>query len=282
MRRVRSARATLGIRLLLLALTTSAVGCRAFPGHPVRSSEPRLDAGVARGPLPAVPEPPTPGGEDAVRALFRGLDGILEPLRSLHAEPGPAGRGPRMQRMRRMERVVKARYRRGGFGGRVRGLIALAATGRVPIAPRAMAALLLDPEVERSALSADAVRRLGVVYDVPGMRRERYRMELLRRGYGPFRFDLRFSFAFERLDVSEDVVYLRYDPDVRPRPEHVTLFRGGCLLQRDGQGTRVTEILILGTDLLLLPPLQTELLGLVEKELRDRASEVFERAWAGR
>ncbi len=77
-------------------------------------------------------------------------------------------------------------------------------------------------------------------------------------------------------------MYLRYDPDVRPKPEHVTLFRGGCLLEPEGSGTRVTEILIIGTDIQLLPFLQGEFTKLVLKTMGDRVKHVWSRAWQGR
>jgi len=229
-----------------------------------------------------VPEPPAPRGEEGVLAIFRRLDGIRKPLERMGRAPLARSRTPTLTRLPSMERAVRRRYRRGGFGGAVSSVIALGVVGRVPLRPGAMADLITNPAVERAVLGADRVERAGLVFRRPRCLRERFRATLLRRGYGPFRYDLRFTYTCERLDLEDGRVVLRYDPAARPRPEHVTLFRGGCLLVPDGEGTRVAEILVFGTDLQVIPPLQPQLTRLVAKTLRDRATNLWIRAWAGR
>lgn len=279
-----SARRAVLYALLVACLFAVLGACRAFPGHPVRLSEPRLAAGAraAASDVPELADIADIADDEAAASLFRGLEGVYGPLRDLCRMPLPAGRAPRLLRLARMESAVRRRYRRGGFGGPVRAVTVLGVIGRVPLDPSAMADLIGDPRVERAVLGADALWLLQTVYDLPAARRSRFRARLLNRGMGPLRYDLRFTFAHERRATRDGRVFLRYDPDARPRPEHVTLFRGGCLLEPEAGGTRVTEILILGTDLQLLPPLQGEVLRLVRKTLRDRAINLWIRAWRGR
>ena len=265
----------------LLILVVVAGGCRAFPGHPVLGSQPRLAGDAVREAVHAAEPGDTPD-EEAAALLFRGLEGVLGPLVELLRAEVPVGRTPRLARLTSMERAVAERYRRGGPGGSVRSVAVMAVVGRMPIPPKEAADLIVDAQVERAVLGADALWPLEVVYALPDAQRARYRASLLGRGAGPLRYDLKFSFAMERVATTDGRVYLRYDPDLAPRPEHVTLFRGGCLLEPDAGGTRVAEILILGTDIQLLPFLQGELEGLVLKTMRDRATNLWIRAWGGR
>lgn len=262
-----------------LVLASVVAGCRAFPGHPVLLSQPRRvgpagasPAGVAEpGPIPA---------DGAGAALFRGLEGVVKPLERLRSQPVVDARKPQLVRIRQMERSVRKRYRRGGFGGAVRTVVVLGVIGIMPLRPAEAADLITNVDVERAVLGADAMWRLSTVYALSDARRERYRVHLLNRGEGPIRFDLRASVAFERRDSPDGRVLLRYDPDPEPRPEHITLFRGACVLDPVEGGTRVTEILILGTDIQLLPFLQSELVDMVLKTMRDRATNLWVRAWA--
>lgn len=269
--------------LLLPGLVAIGViaGCSTFPGHPVLLSQPRRT-----GPLevrsPGVPEPEPISAERAAAALFHGLEGIVEPLEVLRRQPVTDRRKPQLVRIKRMERSVLKRYRRGGFGGAVRTVVVLGVIGTLPLTPAQAADLITDAEVERAVLGADAMWHLSTVYALPNARRERYRVHLLDRGEGPLRFDLRASVAFERRDSPDGRVLLRYDPDTQPRPEHITLFRGACVLDPVPGGTRVTEILILGTDIQLLPFIQGELVDMVLKTMRDRATNLWARAWRGR
>ena len=258
-------------------------GCQDLAGHPVRLSLPRLADGAAPPDPGDVPEPTSPEGEEAVALLFLGVEGVrgrLEPLRRL---PLPEGQAPRLVRLPEVVRSVRQRYRRGGYGGPVRHVVVQGVTGRVPLAPGAMADLMMDPEVERQVLAATTFRRTGVDYVLPGARRERNRAELLGVGLGPVRFNLRFNLVTERRDLADGSVWLRYDPALEPRNERVTLYRGGAVLEPlpDG-GTRVTELVILGTSIDVAPPFLPPLLTMAQDTLKNRVTNLWRRAWAGR
>ncbi len=272
-------------RVRLIACTVlcclACLGCRTFPGHPVRLSAPRLE-GPAPAPASDVPEPGSVPTDAVASTLFLGLEGVLTPLQALRERAVTNLRKPELLRLAKMERSVRRRYRRGGFGGAVRNVVVLGVVGVMPLTPAQAADLITNPETERAVLGAQALWPLETVYALPEARRARYRAHMLQRGVGPIRYDLRFTFAMERRDGADGCVYLRYDPDVQPKPEHVTLFRGGCVLEPVEGGTRVTEILILGTDIQLLPMLQGEVIGLVLKTMADRATNLWVRAWRGR
>ena len=270
----------LGGFLLLISLPAlGATGCRGGPGHPVRTSLGARPSGATGSRVGVLEEPAAPGAATLPLALFRGLDGVLARLAVLRELPVPDPRRPTVQRVPEVEAAVRTRYAAGGFGGAVRSVVAVAAVGRVPLAPRAMADLMRDPEVERQVLAAHVFRRLGTVYALPGAQRERFRVELLGMGEGPLRYDLRFTVVAERREGADGRIWLRYDPDPEPAPEHVTLYRGGCLIEPDGAGARVTELVILGTDLRLLPPFQSALETLAADTLRNRVLNLWVRAW---
>jgi hypothetical protein len=254
-------------------------GCSVFPGHPVLLSQPRRTGPPSASPTGAAEPGPIPA-DDAGAVLFHGLEGVVEPLEQLRRQPVADARKPQLVRIRQMELSVRKRYRRGGFGGAVRTVVVLGVIGNMPLSPAQAADLITNADVERAVLGADAMWRLSTVYALSDARRERYRVHLLNRGQGPLRFDLRATVAFERRDSPDGRVLLRYDPDLEPRPEHITLFRGACILDPVEGGTRVTEILILGTDIQLLPFLQSELVDMVLKTMRDRATNLWVRAWA--
>lgn len=254
--------------LLLLPLL---VGCRSPLGRKLRA---RAAPQAAR-----LPEPPAPAAEDVPAFLFLGLKGVLADLATLREGAAPAGRAPRLVRLSAVEDAVRRRWARGGFGGPVLSVVALGVSGRVPLAPAAMADLMTDLEVERQVLAAASFRSLGTVYALPGARKTRARATLRGVGAGPLRVALRFNAVTERRDASDGRVWLRYDPAPAPPNEHVTLYRGGCLLEPDGAGARVTEVLLLGTDLRLPPPLQGSMEDLALTTLSNRARNLWVRAW---
>ena len=61
--------------------------------------------------------------------------------------------------------------------------------------------------------------------------------------------NLRFTFVTERWDLPGGTVILRHDLCANPRPEHVPLYRGVTLIEPEGPGSRVTEFLVMGTDI---------------------------------
>ncbi|MDF1702709.1 MAG: hypothetical protein P1V36_16295, partial [Planctomycetota bacterium] len=264
------------VAVSVLGMSLALSGCQRFPGHPVRLSAPRLAAEAARPEPGVVPEPAHSDDAQRRASLFLGLEGVLRRLDALHALPRPAGEVPRYERLPEVGRSVRRRYRRGGFGGPVRHVVVLGVTGRVPLTPQAMADLMLDHEVERQVLAASSFRPLGLDFDVPGHRRERNRVELLGVGFGPIRFNLRFNIVAERCDLADGSVLLRYDPALEPRNERVTLYRGGARLEPlpDG-GTRVTELVILGTSIDVAPMFLPPLLKMAGDTLHNRATNLW-------
>lgn len=273
-----------GLRVVAWILALALLGACRGPavGHPVRVSLPRLPAGsAAPEPDPDVPEPTPPEGEEAVAMLFLELEGVRRRLEQMRRQPLPAGQTPQLIRLAEVVRSVKRRYRSGGYGGPVRHVVVQGVTGRVPLTPRAMADLMMDPEVERQVLAATSFRRTGIDFALPGHRRERNRAELLNVGMGPVRFNLRFNLVTERRDLADGTVWMRYDPAAVPRNERVTLYRGGAVLEPlpDG-GTRVTELVILGTSIDVAPPFLPPLLTMAQDTLRNRVVNLWRRAWA--
>jgi len=228
-----------GVALLLSA-------CHARPDHPVLST--------ALAPSPPVeaaadaPEPPPPSGAAARAALFAGMPEIDAALRALAARPSPPGAPPRIVELPALEREV-LRTRGGAAAlGPIRLVTAFGSSGRAPLPPSRMADLALDPEAERFALAADAVREIGREIDLPGVSRRRFWTEMRQRAYGPFRTDFRFASTAERWDLPDGTVLLRQDSwPVRER-RGVTLYRGGAVLEPDGAGSRVTEVTVVGVD----------------------------------
>jgi len=251
--------------LVLLAL--SAAGCLGRGDHPVlrRSAEVPATWTAAE----TAPEPPPPSGPTAYALLFLGLSDAVAPLRLLERRGTPPGVEPRLVELPVMERAVLARYRMGTPMGVVASLAATGFSMHVPLAPPAVADLLVDAEEERRFLDADRLEPLAGEYRAPGASRHRFDAAFLRRGEGPFRFDLRFTLLTERWDLPDGVVLLRHDGQSRPLPEHVTLYRGATEIRPEGAGSRVTEFIVMGTDIRV----PFFLYGL----LRDQSIDVFRR-----
>jgi hypothetical protein len=144
-----------------------------------------------------------------------------------------------------------------------------------PRSPREVAARFLDPENQRRALGADTFEAVATSYDVPGQSRRLMKVELLRVGEGPVRFDLRFAMAVERLDLAEGDVLLRYDPAAWAGTEHVNLFRGVCVIEPSGSGSIVTELLIFGSDVSLPFFLRGRMRDLAADTFRTRAERLL-------
>ncbi|MHC5011754.1 MAG: hypothetical protein ACYTG6_12550, partial [Planctomycetota bacterium] len=231
----------------LLCPLAAASGCLARPDHPVTHSA--ISAPAVSPAAAQVPEPPPPAGPGARRALFAGFADVDGPLAFLRGRGSPPGGIPRLQRLARMEQSVRQRTRHGTALGRVRHVSACGFSGYAPLPPRAMADIIGSPVAERHALGAETFRPAGIAYALPDFARRLYRVELLNRGEGPFRFDLRFTTALERWDLADGSVLFRYDPLPVPVPEHITLYRGACQIEAAPGGCRVTEFLVLGTDI---------------------------------
>lgn len=242
-------RVTLLLLPALLALALTNTACRGRAGHPVlgtlRSAAPAQVVAAER-----ASEPGPPQGVLARTMLFLGWQDAETPLRYLAAHPSPPGVEPQVVQLTRLERAVRRRYARGApTGGVIREAIAVGFSIWLPISPHRAADLLLDPAFEKDALDADRFETLQIEFEVAGASRRRARVELLNRGKGPIRVDLRFTSLTERWDLPDGSVIMRHDPYPTPPPEHVTLYRGATWIVPEGTGSRVTEFVVMGTDI---------------------------------
>lgn len=101
---------------------------------------------------------------------------------------------------------------------------------------------------------------------------------MLRRGQGPLRYNFAFTSRTERWDLPDGVVLMRHDPHPDPRPEHVTLYRGATVIEPVGRGSRVTEFLVMGTDVKVPFFLRGAMRSQSVKVFRDRATNMWKRA----
>jgi hypothetical protein len=235
----------------LIALASVVCGCRAHPRHPVVAAltSPAATRAVAeRSPLMAAPD-----GAAARAELLRGFDDAKNVFQRLGARASTAGAAPRLYMLPNLERAAYQRQARGRSRTRpvkvVRNAAAVGYSAHFPAPPRAVADLILDPQAETRALGADRFALVGVDFDVPGATRRRFRVEMLRRGEGPFRFNLRFTFVTERWDLPDGSVVMRHDLCGDQPAEHVTVYQGASLIVPEGSGSRVTEFLVTGTDI---------------------------------
>lgn len=269
-------------RILLLLLLLGPAACTGGRGHPVRTSLPRLGPDEAPPPAPTgLPEPGLPAGDQVLPLIFLGEPAVLRALQALRQAPSPGGRTPRLVALPDVERALLQRYRGRGPAGPVRRVTAIGTTGRVPLTPEAMADLIEDPEVERQVLAATSFRPRGFVYRVAGQHRRRYWVEMRRVGAGPFRYDLLFGIQSERWTLPDGRIVIRFDPVLRPLPRIVTMYRGGVLLEPDGTGTRITEVLAFGNSLQVPPPIWKVLRPMIEATQRNRSINLWKRAWRG-
>lgn len=223
---------------ILAGLLLGAGACAAPALH---ARVPRADGAVSG------PGPEWEAAADPER-LFEGIEGLWAALKEEHARP-MAGEEPEVRRRPDLERSAQARYRARGFGGPVRHVLALAATGRTPARPAQVADLIAAPEVERRLLAATRVERVAWPLDRPAHQRQVLRVRIDDLGPPGLGTDLDFHLALERWDLPDGRIVLRYDPHVPPAPRRVTLWRGACLIEPlPGGGARATEVILLGTD----------------------------------
>ncbi|MDJ0973356.1 MAG: hypothetical protein QNJ98_02705 [Planctomycetota bacterium] len=265
--------------LLPLLLLVSLAACTGGRGHPVRTSLPRLAPGEKPAPPVGLPEPGIPEGDAVLPLIFLGEPAIQTALTRLRAAPAPTGRAPRLVALPQVERALLTRYRRKAPAGPVRRVTAIGTTGWVPVPPQRMADLIEDPEVERLVLAANTFEPRGFVYQVEGQSRRRYWVEMLKVGAGPFRYDLKFGIHSERWTLPDGRIVIRFDPMLRPRPQIVTMYRGGVILEPQGEGTRITEVLAFGNSLQVPPPIWKLLRPMIETTQKNRSINLWKRAW---
>ena len=262
--------------VLLLAVLG---GCATGRGHPIRIGAPRIPDHLWPAPEPDLPEPEGLTGEAARTSLMAGLGGLYAHLLAVRERAG-VGRNPTFVRLGAVERAVWRRYRNESApGGDVRHVTVVGTAGRVPIPPAAMAALIADPDVERQVLAAQTFKRTRTAYVLPGQRRDAYWVEKLRVGVGPFRYDLRFATVVEQMDLGDGRIALRYDPRAAKGTTGVSLYRGVALIEPEGEGSRITEVIVFGTPLSAPAPFDKLLGNLIYDTLRHRSTNLWIRAW---
>jgi hypothetical protein len=277
-------RAVLVVVPLVVFVLGGGAGCRAFPGHPVRLSQPRLEQPVgvaAEAAAAALPQPSPLSDAEVETQLFLQVERLYANLLTLREQSAvPADpRTPAFTLLPSVEASVRERFAGKTVDGLLRHAVAIGTVGTVPLPPSAMADLLMDPETERQVLAAATCHLHRTEFALPGARRAQLRIEMLNMGFGPMRYDLRFTVVFERRDLADGRILLRYDLGADPAPEHVTLYRGACLIEPSGTGSKMSEIIILGTDIQVPALFSKGLRNLVVTTLRNRVTNLWVRAW---
>lgn len=203
-------------------------GCFGHPAHPVTSTPSPPAQGAIAG-------APARGGDMARALLFVRQHAVWK------------GEHPGLVFLPHVERDVVNHFRGRTPLGPLRTVAAFGIHGPSPLTPEAMADLLLDDEAERLALAASTFRTIPEPTPPSAADRTAFRVEFLDRGAGPFTFDFRFTIGVERRDVGDGSLLLRYLALPTGDAEGVTLYRGACLIEKDGEGSRVTEYLVVGT-----------------------------------
>lgn len=189
-----------------------------------------------------------PAGEAApphADAFFAGLEVLASALPGMSARPDVAPADLRSERLEELEPAFR----------RILPAVGLADAGalyvhgwsvRVASPPARCAEVMLDLAAERAALSADEAEVLGERPTHDGQRRVA-RLGLLDMGEGLFKFDFRWTFAGTSRRRTDGVVLVRYDFVRGDRPQRVAAFSGVAFIAPEGTGSRVTEILAVGS-----------------------------------
>ncbi len=263
---------------LLTCLLASAgpCACAYRPGHPVIRGPwgsggprpaPQLWAASSASDDPVEHEVDTPARIDA---FFGDMGQMRFRLREMRARAAPidqpiAGFSDRQAAAGLMRRLEG----RGPLGGTLRNAVVYGISGRLPITTQQAGWLWYREELQGKALGIQAFKREERVFELSHSARMGYRVELLGVGTKPLTFDLVFGLSIEGLELPDGTVLLRYDPRPVPGARHVTLWRGGCIFEPEGQGCVVTEVVAFGTDI-HLPLLEPVLRGQIEEALTAR------------
>lgn len=263
------------MRGALLAGAVLLAGCARYPGQPVGRER-------AGGPWPSTvdaPEPVPLGIAATALSFQEGLDGIAEVVAGLRRVP--ASETPGFFDPQELAAAVLQRHRGRGFGGPLRHALGIAVIARTPLTPSRLADLLVDADVQRATLAARAVEPIGTPYTWGPARSGRsYHVVKADVGAGPVRVDLVFQVTVERWDAPDGSVWIRYDPRPAGPTEHLTYWRGLAIVEPDPYGARLTEVLVVGTDL-VVPPFLTGLLRTMARDtLKDARRALLQRAAA--
>jgi hypothetical protein len=239
-----------------LALLLAGSGaCSARGGGRLPHARPPSDAGASAAPADRA-APAAPRGDGGVEALvgarfFRGLASHLGPalVGVARDATAPLGAEPDAREVPGAERAVAPLL--SAVGRRLpRILLTVGFASTVAASPEACAEVLMDPAALGKTLDAEEARSAGDA--VEGLRRvRRISLGLLDRGKGPFRYDFRWTFRISRIDLPGGSVLLRYDLEPHPIPERVSFFQGAAVIEPHAGGTRISEVVALGSDLSL-------------------------------
>lgn len=266
-------RATLALLAVLGGLCGS--GCRTWPGHLTGRAAPS-----SYQPLAEVPQPGLIDGDAQIDHLTEGRALFRRALKRLETLPLPGAPVPRFIPLPRLERALREQYARGTPLGPVRSVVALGVIAWAPSPPARVAGLWVNPAVLVRVLAARQVVPRGPVHRWPRSARRTLWIEKPGVGAGPLRVDLRFALGLERVDPGDGVIWVRSDSDPAMPGEHVTLWRGlfRATPISGGAGTRITEVIAIGTDLLAPPFLKEALREQGLKTLRDSRLNLLKRA----
>jgi hypothetical protein len=185
--------------------------------------------------------PVRPLSEDA---FFRGREALVPWLEFV--APHAASRGKTITTTARLPQAEEQVYREAVASGRrdVRSLFVHGVAYRVSCPPARAAQVLCDPEVEKTSFAAQEGSDLG-----PAARGEGRRMSfgLLDMGEKPFVYDFRFSVEATRVTRPGGVFLVRTEMIAEPAPERVSLVAGVAVCAPDGDGTRVSEVIAIGS-----------------------------------
>jgi hypothetical protein len=230
------------LRALLPAVLFA--GCSARAGGALPHARPPAE-------VPAAAEAGPTEGAEGIDALarspfFRGAGALTAALPRLASTATARGVEPEVVTLRGVD-VTVARGLSASGRRAPKILLALGFSAHVRRTPKECADALTDPATLKRTLDADDARALDGDGGAP-RRGRAMSVALLRRGKGPFRFDFRWAFRVERLDLPSGSVLLRYELLANPPAERVSAFAGVVVLEHDAKGTRITEALVLGTD----------------------------------
>jgi|GEM_PF-6045795 len=250
--------------------------CAYRPGHPVIRGPWGLGAPLASSAAPVVGGEAQDPAEREVSTpariddFFGDLGQLRLRLREARGKATPLDQPiARYSDRAAADGLVRRTGGRGPLGGVVRNAVVYGISARLPLSARLAGSLWLDARAQGRALGVNAFHPEGQAFALPGSVRLAYRVEMLKVGTAPFTFDLVFGLWLETLELPDGTVLLRYDPRPTAGARHVTLWRGGCIIEPEGAGCLLTEVVAFGTDI-HLPLLESVLRSQTEAALAAR------------
>jgi hypothetical protein len=250
------------------AIAAGAAGPESGP-HVLAAPPARPPSGPPAGAAPA---------DLAADPFLRGRGDLVPWLDPVGLRPTP--RGERIVSTRLPEAEAAVARDLAALGRRdVRSLFVHGVAYRVSCPPPRAAAVLLDPAAQQLSFAAQEGRDLGPAPSGDG---RRMWFGLLDMGEKPFTYDFRFGLEARRAARDGGRVLVRYEALVDPAPERVSLVAGVAVVEPDGTGSRVTEVLAIGSPVTTPFFLKGKARAAVERILSTRANRLAEAMNAGR